>query len=134
MPSRPATFRPASQPDRAEQRRASDERRGSARDRGYNVRWEKARKTFLARAPLCLGCQAVGRVEAAAIVDHVVPHGGDSERFWDTGLWQGCCKWHHDVVKQRLEDRYARGALPASGLWLNSPEAVALTRDLRPEG
>lgn len=130
MPSRPGTFRPPAQPSRSEQRQAYDDRRGSARDRGYNVRWEKARKTFLARAPLCLGCEAVGRVEPAAVVDHVVPHEGDTARFWDTARWQGCCKWHHDAVKQALEQRWRRGQIGEAALWLSSPEAVALTRAL----
>lgn len=115
-------------------RKVYDQRRGSARERGYNTRWEKARRTFLARSPLCLGCEAVGRVEPAVLVDHVEPHGGDSDRFWDTSKWQGCCKWHHDVVKQRLEDRFARGGLAASDLRLDSLAAVALTRNLRPQG
>jgi 5-methylcytosine-specific restriction endonuclease McrA len=132
MPSRPANFRPSNHVEPAERRRTEDKRRGSARQRGYNVRWEKARLTFLARAPLCLGCEAVDRVEPATIVDHVEPHGGDSDRFWDTAKWQGCCKWHHDVVKQRLEDRYTRGEIKPAALWLNSMTAVALTRSLRP--
>jgi 5-methylcytosine-specific restriction protein A len=134
MPSRPPQFRPHGFVDRKMVRREADSRRGSARERGYNVRWEKARRTFLSRAPLCLGCEAVGRVEAAVIVDHVVPHGGDSARFWNTSLWQACCKWHHDVVKQRLEDRYVRGAIDAAALWLNSPTAIAMTKELRPAG
>ncbi|MCX5478464.1 HNH endonuclease [Kaistia geumhonensis] len=134
MPSRPTTFRPAGRPDRAEQRRVYDERRGSARERGYNVRWQKARQTFLARSPLCLGCESVGWIEPATVVDHVVPHDGDTARFWDTERWQGCCKWHHDVVKQRLEDRWRRGEVGAPALWLSSPEAAALTRALRPLG
>ncbi len=132
MAKRPAAFRPAHQPTRQQQARQHDRQRGSARERGYNVRWEKARLTFLARAPLCIGCEAVGRIEPARIVDHVVPHDGDSERFWDTSMWQGCCKWHHDVVKQRLEDRYARGQLTAADLWLTSEAAIALTRTLDP--
>jgi 5-methylcytosine-specific restriction protein A len=132
MPSRPPQFKPSGYVDRQSVRREADHRRGSARERGYNVRWEKARRTFLTRHPLCLGCEAVDRVEPAVIVDHVVPHGGDTNRFWDTSLWQGCCKWHHDVVKQRLEDRYSRGAVQAADLWLNSKAAVALTVVLTP--
>ncbi|WP_336800814.1 HNH endonuclease [Kaistia sp. MMO-174] len=134
MAKRPSAFRPAHQPTRQEQSRQYDRRRGSARERGYNVRWEKARRTFLARAPLCLGCEAVGRVEPAIIVDHVIPHGGDSDRFWDTAMWQGCCKWHHDVVKQRLEDLFARGNIAAASLHLDSAEAIAMTRALRSNG
>jgi 5-methylcytosine-specific restriction protein A len=132
MASRPPLFRPTARATRQEQSKVYDQRRGSARERGYNVRWEKARRTFLTRHPLCLGCEAVYRVEPAVIVDHVIPHGGDSNRFWDTSHWQGCCKWHHDVVKQRLEDRYSRGAVQAADLWLNSKAAIALTCALTP--
>jgi 5-methylcytosine-specific restriction endonuclease McrA len=134
LPTRPSIFCAAVQLSKRERQRLSDLRRGSARSRGYNVRWQKARQTFLARSPLCLGCEAVGRVEPAIIVDHVVPHDGDTNRFWDTERWQGCCKWHHDVVKQRLEDRWRRGEVAAPALWLSSPEAAALTLALRPLG
>ncbi|WP_354553717.1 HNH endonuclease [Kaistia defluvii] len=131
MSKRPTVFRPSHLPTRVEQNRTYDRHRGSARERGYNVRWEKARRTFLMRSPLCVGCEAVGRIEPAVIVDHVEPHHGDSDRFWDTSKWQGCCKWHHDVVKQRLEDRFARGSLAAADLRLDSPAAIAVTLALR---
>ncbi len=49
-------------------------------------------------------------------------------------MWQGCCKWHHDVVKQRLEDLFARGNIAAASLHLDSAEAIAMTRALRSNG
>jgi 5-methylcytosine-specific restriction protein A len=76
----------------------ADQNRPSARQRGYNTRWEKARKTYLARHPLCacVECKAGGRVRVATVVDHVVPHRGDQALFWDTSNWQAMAKTCHD--------------------------------------
>lgn len=120
-------FRPAGMPTRKEQNRRVDRWRGSASERGYNHRWSKARDTHLRNHPLCLGCNAVGLVTAAKIVDHVDPHHGDPVKFWDTGMWQSCCEWHHNSIKQTLEDRYAKGAAKLDDLWLNSDMAKRLT-------
>jgi len=89
--------------DHRTRNREYDQRRGSARERGYNSRWEKARKTYLMRNPLCVMCQKEGRVTAATVVDHIRPHKGDSALFWDTDNWQSLCKPHHDRDKQREE-------------------------------
>lgn len=43
-------------------------------------------------------------------------------------MWQSCCKWHHDSVKQSLEELYRRGRVPLSELWLTSETAKRLTR------
>lgn len=130
------TFRPKGQavPTKADRDRRADERRGSARSRGYGSAWERARLQHLMEHPLCLGCEAVGVVEAAVLVDHVVPHLGDMAAFWDRDGWQSCCRWHHDVVKQQLERRFASGEIGADALRLDSAAAQAATRRMRPEG
>ncbi|WP_246710132.1 hypothetical protein [Martelella soudanensis] len=66
-------------------------------------------------------------MSAATVVDHVDPHHGDPEKFWDTSMWQPCCKWHHDHIKQRLEQMYDKGTIGVSALWLNSYAAKKLT-------
>jgi 5-methylcytosine-specific restriction enzyme A len=109
-----------------------EQRRGSARRRGYGSAWDRAARAFRSRYPLCLGCQAVGRTATCELVDHVIPHGGDEHLFWDEVNWQPACAWHHDVVKQQLERRYRAGRLAASALRLNSAEAKALTLRLDP--
>ncbi|OMQ44938.1 HNH endonuclease [Ensifer sp. 1H6] len=124
-------FRPTGAPTRQEQKRQADRWRGSASERGYNHRWSKASKTHLARSPLCVGCEALGRVEPATLVDHVDPHHGDPDKFWDTSMWQASCKWHHDSVKQHLEILYAHGRIPLSELWLNSETAIRVARGMR---
>ncbi len=89
--------------DKRERNREYDQRRGSARERGYNARWQKARATYLQRNPLCVMCQKEGRVTPATVIDHRIPHKGDQQLFWDTGNWQALCKPHHDRDKQREE-------------------------------
>lgn len=79
--------------------------RGGATARGYNYRWEKARKRFLTQHPLCCMCLGQGRVEPATVVDHKVPHRGDQALFWSPANWQSLCKPHHDAAKQAEEHR-----------------------------
>ena len=48
------------------------------------------------RATLCVSCQAEGKLTAATVVDHIIPHRGDMKLFWDESNWQPLCKEHHD--------------------------------------
>lgn len=48
-------------------------------------------------------CEQVGRITPATVVDHIKPHKGDPELFWDTGNWQPLCKTCHDGAKQKQE-------------------------------
>jgi len=131
MPGKPKVFRSRIQatPDKA--KADYDQHRGSARDRGYDVRWDVAAKAFRTTHPLCLGCQAIGRVEAASVTDHVIPHRGDMVTFWDRAWWQPACGWHHSVVKQQLEALYDQHKATKSDLWLNSKKAIELTNELK---
>jgi 5-methylcytosine-specific restriction enzyme A len=64
------------------------------------ARWHRLRAFVLAADPLCRSCKAAGRVEPATDVDHVVPHKGDSTRFWDVGNLTGLCKSCHSRKTQ----------------------------------
>lgn len=35
-------------------------------------------------------------IRAVYAVDHIIPHKGDPELFWDQDNWQSLCKPHHD--------------------------------------
>lgn len=86
-----------------------DEERGSAHERGYDSRWRKARDTYLKRYPLCLHCMSEGRLETAAVVDHIIPHKGDSHLFWDSkNNWQPLCKPCHDRKTARYDGGFGR--------------------------
>lgn len=99
-------------------RKKEDERRGTAAERGYDSKWARVRGFYLRKHPLCVYCRRDGRVVAANVVDHIVPHrlkeaidSGDEARiskaralFWDSANnWQSLCKPCHDSVKQREE-------------------------------
>lgn len=94
---------------RKRQNQRYDEKRGSARDRGYSREWDKFSKAWLSGHPLCEYCFNQGRVSAAELTDHIVPHGGDPNRFWpefesDQHLhFAACCRECHDGPKQRAE-------------------------------
>lgn len=69
----------------------------------YDGRWQRARATYLTAHPLCVLCQQMGRIVAATVVDHIVPHRGDQALFWDRANWQSLCKSCHDGAKQQAE-------------------------------
>ena len=80
-----------------EYHRRTDKNRQSARKRGYDSKWDKARLVWLRKHPLCVYCEKDGRVTAARIVDHIEPHKMDMVKFWDNSNWQSLCKTHHDI-------------------------------------
>jgi 5-methylcytosine-specific restriction protein A len=92
------------------------EQRGTAAQRGYGYRWQKAREGWLRKHPLCAMHTQMGRVVPAVVVDHITPHRGDQALFWDKGNWQSLCKQCHDAHKQRQEKGGTSAACNLSGL------------------
>ncbi len=100
MPTRPAIHR---SPGYAAAKRATDQARKQRmpnRDRLYGRRWKKAAAAYLLEHPLCVECEREGRLTPATVVDHVIPHRGDPEKFWD-GAWQSLCEAHHNAKTGR---------------------------------
>ena len=84
-------------PAHAKQRLAEYERRrGSSTQRGYDRRWGQYRAAYLAAHPLCVRCEATGIITPATVVDHITPHKGNRDLFWDTTNHQALCKACHD--------------------------------------
>lgn len=81
------------------------EERDGAFARGYNAKWQKARKLFLTAHPFCVECYKEGVMMQATVVDHIIPHRGDEKLFWNRDNWQALCKRHHDQ-KTMTKDRY----------------------------
>jgi 5-methylcytosine-specific restriction protein A len=73
--------------------------------RGYGYKWQQAREGFLRKHPLCVYCKREGKVTAATVVDHTIPHRGDMNLFWDEKNWAALCAHHHSSDKQREESR-----------------------------
>ena len=72
-------------------------------ERGYTYQWQQARERFLRANPLCVYCKRKGKLTAASVVDHIIPHRGDQARFNDKTNWQSMCKPCHDIDKAREE-------------------------------
>ena len=83
-----------------------DRSRLNSYQRGYNKAWGKARLVHLKNSPLCLTCDADGLVIEANIVDHIEPHRGDKDLFWDTNNWQSLCKSCHDKKTAKERERW----------------------------
>ena len=96
MPLRPPIHRPVGRRDKRERDRDTDRKRDPAIRALYaSARWQRARQMFLARHPLCAECQRHDRLTPASVVDHVIPHRGDTARFWEQDGWQPLCASCH---------------------------------------
>jgi len=82
-----------------QEQRRQDDRRGSSTERGYNARWQRYRAQFLARHPLCecKECRDNKATTVATVVDHIVPHKGDYNLFWDPSNHQAMSEQHHNI-------------------------------------
>lgn len=90
MPYKPKSHKPYRAPT------AQPEQRGNSAERGYNWRWRRARKVYLANNRSCVECFKQGRGEKATIVDHVIPHRMNDNLFWDETNWQPLCETCHN--------------------------------------
>lgn len=88
--------------------------RESAHERGYNRRWRKYRDWFL-RQPAHRFCATPGCRRAPTVVDHIMPHKGDPELFWDEKNHQALCKACHDAKTAREDGAF--GKLRGAGQW-----------------
>ena len=91
-------------------RKQQDARRGSAAARGYDARWRKARTLYLSQHPLCATCQRLGRTVAAQVIDHIVPHRGNRDLFWNERNWQALCKRCHDAKTVREDGGFGNSS------------------------
>lgn len=111
-------------PNHRERDRRHDAGPGDSRCRMYDTaRWRRRRERQLAEEPLCRMCMQLGRVTEATVADHVVPHRGDSDRFYH-GALQSLCDSHHSSAKQREEARGYSDALDEDG-WPSDPRHPA---------
>jgi 5-methylcytosine-specific restriction endonuclease McrA len=68
------------------------------------MRWRRVAKHQLREHPLCAFCLKRGTVTAASVADHIEPHKGDQDLFWN-GALQSLCKLCHDSAKAQQEKR-----------------------------
>lgn len=85
---------------------AFDKQKDSAARREYSKlynsrRWRGVSKRFRNNNPLCVQCEKDGRTTAAAVTDHIKPHRGNLELFWDESNWQALCHSCHNSKSGR---------------------------------
>lgn len=97
MPSLPPSKRRPWQPPLAKREYQAHAVRTPLYD---SPRWRRVRLAHLQQHPLCVLCQAAGRVTAATVVDHITPYndGGD---FWDSANHQSLCNPCHAAKSSR---------------------------------
>src|SRR5262249_12178725 len=112
-PNAPSNHRPAGRPTTV----GPTTPRPSAARRGYGWKWRNPEGTgqadvFLRDNPLCVVCEAEGRLTQATTVDHIVPHKGDMGLFWSQSNWRPLCKPCHDRATARYDGGLGRAIVP----------------------
>lgn len=72
----------------------------------YNTsRWKTVSRNFLKANPYCEICGSPSEV-----VDHIIPHRGDEDLFWDRNNLQALCKNCHNFKTQKeINERRRKG-------------------------
>jgi 5-methylcytosine-specific restriction protein A len=83
--------------------RASDQHRGSARERGYTKQWEKVRAMKLSRDPLCEDCEREGRYIPAKEVHHIIKVSVRPDLRLVMDNLMSLCTHHHSIRTRRGE-------------------------------
>jgi len=81
--------------------------RETATKRGYNARWHKTSKAFLEENPVCV-IRGPGCTYIATETDHIEPHKGNKEKFWDKSNFQPVCKRCHSRKTAEEDGRWGR--------------------------
>jgi 5-methylcytosine-specific restriction endonuclease McrA len=96
--------------------------RGSARERGYDRKWDQMSAAHRRRHPCCEFCDQEGLVVLCDDVDHMIPI-SDGGPVHDIMNLISLCRPHHNGLKRDLE-RHARvtGQIARLKDWCLKPE------------
>jgi 5-methylcytosine-specific restriction protein A len=108
MPTMPRVHRALGVPTPMQRYQNDYRRRGTRQQQGYTNEWLRAAADFRRRHPLCAMCLKLGRYTPCQCVDHVIPHRGDAELFWNEDNWQSLCNPCHNGPKRRIEEAARR--------------------------
>ncbi|MCK5604813.1 HNH endonuclease [Candidatus Pacearchaeota archaeon] len=75
-------------------------------------RWRATRELHLSTEPLCRPCKKEGRLVPAVLVDHIKPHKGDEELFWDESNRQSMCDLCHRQKSAREDGVFGNPVKP----------------------
>jgi 5-methylcytosine-specific restriction protein A len=97
----------------------SDRQRGTAARRGYGATWQRARRGYLAKHPICVDPykRHEGQVRAATDVDHIIAVDGPADPlFWDSSNWQPLCHPCHSSKTAREDGAFGRLGTAAASM------------------
>lgn len=81
--------------------------------------WKGIRRKQLSREPFCRYCAEQGLETRARYADHIIPHRGDPNLFFDDNNLQSLCETHHNATKQSEEIRQVRHGCTIDGFPLD---------------
>lgn len=76
----------------------------------------------LRKEPTCRMCAQAGYTTTATVVDHIDPHKGDEDLFFDPDNLQSLCERHHNRDKAIQESRGYRQGCDVQGNPIDPPE------------
>lgn len=82
---------------RAAEKQRYDKTRKRTAERGYDQAWERCRKAYLSRNPLCEVCKKEGRITPAVLVHHVKPLSEHGARLDPANLMATCQPCHEAI-------------------------------------
>ena len=77
-------------------KRQYERQRPSAHQRGYTLKWQRYSRYRLKKWPLCEICLSKGRTTSAILTDHITPHKGNMDLFWNPANHQSACARCHN--------------------------------------
>ena len=81
----------------------------------YNWEWRKFRDRYVKEHPLCIHCLAKEILTPTQEVDHIRPHQGSKDLFWDESNLQPLCKSCHSSKTVKEDGGFGnRVSLPDS--------------------
>jgi len=86
-----------------------------------STRWDALSKRYRKAYPLCAMCRKEGRISAAMVVDHIIPHKGDQSLLFDPSNLQSLCLNCHNARKQSIERMGYDRAVGEDG-WPSDPK------------
>lgn len=113
----------------------------------YNTKqWKLNRTRQLSKEPRCVMCLAMNRQTPATVADHVIPHTGDANLFWDVDNLQSLCDrchnqktWYETIkspylpktIRPKSKDITLLFGAPCSGrhAWADKQEATVISID-----
>lgn len=74
----------------------------------YNWDWRKFRVRYLKEHPLCKHCLSIGKLTPTQEIDHIKPHQGDKDLFWNESNLQPLCKSCHSTKTAREDGGFGK--------------------------